>query len=255
MTIDLGRKENRSGRVMDKEKEFDEKTLAANNGQDGNPVYISHGGRVVDVSKSPLWAGGIHMGRHHAGTDLTLDIEAAPHGTEVLDRYPQIGRLTKEKPSAENLPHLLSLVLRRFPLLRRHPHPVMAHFPIVFTLSATFFSVLYLLTRDRSFDQTAFYCLIGALLFAPLAILTGLVTWWINYLARPLRPVTIKKWLSFPLPVVLAGLIGWRYFVPGVLDDLSGWGMVYLLFVLAVSPAVLIIGYYGGTLTFPVEKG
>jgi len=54
--------------------------------------------------------------------------------------------------------------------------------------------MLYVLTGSTSFDQTAFYCLIGALLFTPPAILTGLLSWWVNYMARPMRPVTIKKY-------------------------------------------------------------
>ena len=75
------------------EKEFDAETLSKNDGKEGRPTYISHGGRVVDVSASSLWKGGIHMGRHGAGKDLTVDIGGAPHGTEVLDRYPQVGTL------------------------------------------------------------------------------------------------------------------------------------------------------------------
>ena len=31
------------------------------------------------------------MRRHHSGNDLTTDMSAAPHGPEVLERYPQIG--------------------------------------------------------------------------------------------------------------------------------------------------------------------
>ncbi len=246
------------GRIRDiLEKELDLKTLSEYNGKDGKPGYVAHGERVIDVSASPLWDGGVHMGRHHAGSDLTSDIEAAPHGTEVLDRYPQVAVLRKEaiaEPAKQPLPRFLASFLARHPFFRRHPHPVTAHFPIVFVLSASFFSVLYVLTGNRSFDQTAFYCLAGALLFTPAAVVTGFFTWWINYMARPMRPVTIKKFLSLGMLPVIAGLVTWRYMEPDVLSDLSGPGAAYLLLIVVLSPVVLTIGYFGGTLTFPLEK-
>jgi uncharacterized membrane protein len=110
------------------------------------------------------------------------------------------------------------------------------------------------LTGNRSFDQTAFYCLVGALFFMPLGIITGLATWWINYMARPMRPATIKKNLSCATVVVIAFLAAWRASVPGVLDRITGLSVIYLVLVVALTPAVLTVGYYGGLLTFPVEK-
>jgi len=241
-----------------RDRNMDKEELEENDGK-GRPTYISAHGRVVDVSASKLWKGGVHMGRHNAGHDLTADIEAAPHGLEVLDRYPQVGVLRTEPtgaPAAEPpaLPLWLSGLLMRYPLLRRHPHPAVVHFPIVFSLSASFFSVLYVLTGNRSFDQTAFYCLLGAVLFMPLGIITGLATWWINYMARPMRPATIKKNLSCATVVVAAFLAAWRASVPGVLGSMTASGVVYLILVVALTPAVLIVAYYGGMLTFPVER-
>jgi predicted heme/steroid binding protein/uncharacterized membrane protein len=236
------------------EKEFDEVRLAANDGKEGRLAYISHGGRVIDVSGSPLWAGGIHMGRHAAGRDLTNDIEAAPHGTEVLDRYPEVGRLERKAPIQPALPPFLSALLSRYPFFKRHPHPATVHFPIVLTTCASFFSLLYVLSCHRPFDQTAFYCLIGSLVFVPAGILTGILTWRVNYMALPMRPVTIKKTISLiALPALLV-LVVWRAFDPGVLDSLHGASLLYFVLVLAVGPAILIVAAYGGGLTFPIEK-
>ncbi len=250
-----------SGRIIrNMDKEIDEKTLLEYTGKEGKPTYISAHGRVIDVSASKLWKGGLHMGRHHAGKDLTADIAGAPHGLEVLDRYPQVGTLKAEgapaaaAPDGPALPSFVSGLLAAYPLLRRHPHPATVHFPIVFSLSASFFSVLYVLTANRSFDETAFYCLIGAVIFMPLGIATGFATWWINYMAQPMRPATIKKYVSCATAVVVAFLVAWRAYVPGVLDGPSYLSVVYLILVIALSPAVLTVAYYGGTLTFPVEK-
>src|SRR5690606_25870378 len=145
-----------------------------------------------DVSKSKFWSTGLHMKRHAAGNDLTREIEAAPHGTEVLDRFPQVGTF-KEKEEAERpMPAWLGGLLDRFPILRRHPHPMVVPFPIVCSFTPALFILLFLITGYRAFEATAFHCLGGAVLFAPVAIGTGYFTWWLNYLARPMRPVTIK---------------------------------------------------------------
>jgi uncharacterized membrane protein len=69
-----------------------------------------------------------------------------------------------------------------------------------------------------------------------------------------MRPATIKKYLSCATLVVIAFLVAWRTYVPGVLDGTAYSSVVYLILVIALSPAVLTVAYYGGTLTFPVEK-
>jgi uncharacterized RDD family membrane protein YckC len=69
-----------------------------------------------------------------------------------------------------------------------------------------------------------------------------------------MRPATIKKNLSCATVVVAAFLAAWRASVPGVLGSMTASGVVYLILVVALTPAVLIVAYYGGMLTFPVER-
>ena len=118
-------------------REFTPEELASFNGKEGNPIYISAHGKVYDVSKSRLWPKGLHMNRHPSGKDLTGDLTAAPHGRETLERYPQVGVL-KKGPSEElnHLPSFLQNVLEKFPIAKRHPHPVFVHFPIAFSIAA-----------------------------------------------------------------------------------------------------------------------
>src|SRR4030065_267922 len=74
-------------------------------GKEGRPVFIAFQGKVYDVTKSPLWGNGLHMNRHPSGKDLAGDISAAPHGTEVFERYPMVGTLKKGPPEElKNLP-------------------------------------------------------------------------------------------------------------------------------------------------------
>jgi predicted heme/steroid binding protein/uncharacterized membrane protein len=236
-------------------QEFDPQTLAENNGQDGKKIFIAHEGKVYDVSGSKMWKSGLHMRRHHAGMDLTTDIQAAPHGTEVLARYPQVGVVKKEEKVVERkIPRAVAWLLETNPFFRRHPHPMTVHFPIVFFLANPFFNVLYIITGNKSFETTAFHCLAGGILFGIIAMATGLFTWWYNYMARMMKPIAIKIPLSLALLVVAVILFFWRLNDPEVMDGFQSGSLLYLLLVLALFPMVSIVGWYGATMTFPVEK-
>ncbi len=238
---------------MEEKKEITPESLAQFDGKNGNAAYISYQGRIVDVSKSKLWKGGLHMKRHSAGKDLTTDFAAAPHGPEVFDRYPQIGILEEKKEGGKPIPGFLSGLLERYPFLRRHVHPMMVHFPIVFMISPMLFVLLYFITGLSSFETTAWFCLGAGIVFSPLAIGSGYFTWWLNYGARRMRPVTIKIRCSFLLVAVSLFAFFWRYFHPNVFDS-TGVGALYFLLLLSLIPIVSIIGWYGATLTFPLEK-
>jgi uncharacterized membrane protein len=158
-------------------------------------------------------------------------------------------------PSGEPpLPPAVARLLDRFPQLKRRPHPLLAHFPIVFLLSATFFSLLFLATGDRAFDATAFYCLGGGLLTLPPTIATGLFTHWLNFYGGADRTVRLEKALSFTVVVVATTAFVWQWLNPLVLTDLGGVNLIYLFLVLSLTPLVTANGYFGGMVTFPLEE-
>ena len=235
-------------------KEFDLEALAEFNGKDGKPIYIAHKGKVYDVTESKMWKGGVHMKRHHAGTDLSTDIGGAPHTPEVLERYPQVGVLKQAEESAEQMPEFLSRLLKKYPMLRRHPHPSTVHFPIVFMLAATVFNVLYVLTGIKGFEITAANCLGAGILFTPVVILTGLFTWWLNYMAKPLHAINVKVWCSLALLLTAIVAFTWRMSNPHIMDSFQVQSFFYFLLILALLPLVVVIGWYGAKLTFPFEK-
>ncbi|MGC8491471.1 MAG: DUF2231 domain-containing protein [Syntrophobacteraceae bacterium] len=236
------------------ETELSLEELAEKDGKEGKPVYIAYEGSIYDVSGSKLWKTGTHMRRHAAGRDLSVDIGAAPHGPEVLERFPRVGVVKRAPSSEKEGVTFLEPLFAKFPILRRHPHPMTVHFPIVFMLSAPFFTLLYLVTGRPSFDTTAFYCLAAGLFFTPIVMLTGFATWLVNYLGRPLRPVNIKIAFSILMLAVSLAAFIWRETVPGVLTNLQGAGYLYPVLLFSLAPLVAVIGWNGAKLTFPVEK-
>lgn len=67
--------------------------LARFDGRDGRPAYLAYAGKVYDVTDSFLWRGGRHQVLHRAGQDLTEALGKAPHGPELLERFPVVGIL------------------------------------------------------------------------------------------------------------------------------------------------------------------
>ena len=128
------------------------------------------------------------------------------------------------------------------------------HFPIVFMISTTVFNLLYLITGEKSFEITALHCLGGGIIFIVVAITTGVYTWWLNYLAKILRPVKLKIPLSLIMLATAVIIFIWRIAVPDILENFTVLSSIYLLLVLSLTLMVSIIGWFGASMTFPVEK-
>ena len=192
---------------------------------------------------------GLHMNRHPSGKDLTGEISAAPHGIEVLERYPQVGVLKKGAPEElKHLPLLLQNLLQKFPMARRHPHPMVVHFPIALLMASSLFVLLHLLFKNPSFEITSFYLLILGAIASPFAMATGLLTWWINYRLKLTLFVKRKIQFSILLLIFEIILILWRSFQSQISNP------IYFIMMILLTPIVSILGYYGGQMTFPAEK-
>lgn len=71
---------------------FTKEELSKYDGSEG-VAYVAYGGKVYDVSQSFHWKRGIHQVVHHAGCDLTKALKQAPHGPNMLDKFPIVGKL------------------------------------------------------------------------------------------------------------------------------------------------------------------
>jgi predicted heme/steroid binding protein len=69
--------------------------LSQFNGKNGTRTYIAYQGRVYDVTGSFHWQNGKHWVTHYAGQDLTAELSEAPHGADMLGRFPIVGNLSE----------------------------------------------------------------------------------------------------------------------------------------------------------------
>jgi uncharacterized membrane protein len=157
-------------------------------------------------------------------------------------------------PPGRQVPPGLKRLLERFPELRRHPHPAISHFPIVFMLSASFFSFLYVVTGHKSFDDTAFYMLGAGLVTMIPAVVSGLFTHWLNFPGGIQRTVKLEIGLSLAVMTIGGITFVWHWLSPQVLTNLGGSNLLYFILVLALAPLVTANGYFGGMVTFPLDE-
>ena len=72
---------------------FTKEELRKYDGSDGSATYVACEGKVYDVPQSFHWRRGVHQVTHHAGCDLTEALKEAPHGRDMLDKFPIVGEL------------------------------------------------------------------------------------------------------------------------------------------------------------------
>ncbi len=228
-----------------KARVFTPEELSLYNGKNGNPAYVVVDGTVYDVSAGIHWKGGTHEDIHRAGTDLTAELQSAPHGREVLRNSPRVGILQREK---QWIPPFLITLITRYPILRRHPHPFLVHFPMVFLFGGAIFILLHVVRPQRApFEKMAFAMLIMGLLFTPPAIATGLWTWWIVYSLKMVPQILYKITLSIILLLTGVACLLLRIGHP---FERTTRGWTYFALMLFLAADGLTIGYFGGQLTY-----
>lgn len=229
-----------------KNRTFTSEELKIYNGGNGKPAYVAVEGKVYDVSESQYWKNGIHHEMHHAGVDLTAELHTSPHGKEVFRDIIQIGVLPKG--TKKQFPTFVETLLERYPVLRRHPHPFLVHFPLAFLFGGAVFMLLNLFRPKMApFEHMAFIMLIMGIVFTPPAIVTGLWSWWVAYSLKTSPQVFYKILLSlimFPVEIICL-LMRIRHPF-----EKSRKGWIYLGLMLFLAVDALIIGYFGGVLVY-----
>jgi uncharacterized membrane protein len=130
---------------------------------------------------------------------------------------------------------------------------MVVHFPIAFLMGASLFILLYLFLRHPTLEMTSFFLLLLGAMASPFAMATGLFTWWINYRLKLSYFVKRKLQLSALLLALELILVLWRSTNPATPPEEVY--SAYAILMLILTPVVGLLGYYGGQMTFPAEKG
>jgi len=233
--------------------EIDKKELEKYNGRDGNATYVAAEGKIYDVSASRLWKNGVHMNRHHAGHDLTNEFGAAPHDTEVLQRFEQIGILKQTTDEQQQLPvpAWLAKFLESHPFLKRHPHPMVVHFTMVYFITSSIFLLwYYLINPSKSLLDAIFYMHVLGTISLPVTIFTGWLSWKVNYLGQPIGYIVRKIILTIIVVIFdMVVLISFIY-QPEILVSPQGIQIIIPIFIFSYLPIISIIGHHGGQLVY-----
>lgn len=125
-----------------------------------------------------------------------------------------------------------------------HPiHPSEVHMPIGLIFGAFIFGVLAMLFRRRKVIPTPMHCMILALIWLFPTMLFGIMDWQHFYAGAWILPIKVKL-ITTPILIVLLGLgifLAHKYGTASV--------RVLPVYFLCVC-AVVILGYFGGQLTF-----
>mgnify|MGYP000616029830 CR=1 FL=1 len=215
------------------------------NGKNGQKAYIAYKGNIYDVSSSLLWKNGIHKKIHEAGLDLTDAVEKAPHAEEVFSRFTIVDTLEKETKSKRDWVKSY----RKY-----HPHPTLVHFPIALHLFASGLDLIFLFHHKSSFATAIFYTFFVATVMGVLAMLFGILSWWINYSLAFTHIFLIK--LSLPIVTILLVIVGIMIYLdnPDVVYLTNLPSILYHSIILLTGLTLIIVAYYGGKITWPDKE-
>ncbi|MBU0632188.1 2-oxoacid:acceptor oxidoreductase subunit alpha [bacterium] len=220
-------------------------------GRNNAKAYVAYKNVVYDVTQSPLWQQGEHQGAHNAGIDLTSELLGAPHGEEVFKKFPVVGTLEEasqkkeEHSSSELLKTHLRLLYKKY-----HPHPMTVHFPIALHLFAAGFDILFLAEKKDAYAIGVFYSFLVATVMGFVAMVPGMLSWWINYNLSTHYAFVVK--LIVAAITLVLGVIGIGIYLenPNIVYDYSFLGVTYHAIVLLTGLNVIILGYYGGKISW-----
>ena len=226
--------------------------LKSYDGHNNKRAYIAYKNVVYDVTDSPLWQNGEHQGFHSAGTDLTAELLDAPHTDEVFKDFPIVATLDEdEAPKKVELKQQEDFKSKLIHLYKKyHPHPMIVHFPIALHIFASGLDILFLTKSKEAYAVGVFYSFFVATVMGFVAMIPGILSWWINYNLSTHKAFVVK--ITVATITLILGVIAIAIYLenPNVIYDYTTLGVTYHSIVLLTGINVIILGYYGGKISW-----
>ncbi|WP_294883441.1 MULTISPECIES: 2-oxoacid:acceptor oxidoreductase subunit alpha [unclassified Sulfurimonas] len=239
--------------------------LSRFNGKNGAKAYVAYKGLVYDLTSSDMWEEGEHQGSHEAGVDLTEAMGDAPHADDVLKNFRVVDKLVDSsskilRPKQEAIVEATEPLSTKETLSAKekwhnwyqiyHPHPVTAHFPIVLHFFAAAMDIAFFFSPVEKFEQGTYYAFLAATLLGLFAMSAGVLSWWVNYNFSMIRALVIKLYTA--IFTLIVGMIGiYLHIIDPMIAYKDSIGAIFYHFsILITVPSVIILGYYGGRLTW-----
>ncbi len=127
-------------------------------------------------------------------------------------------------------------------------HLVLVHLPIALVTATAAADLLWALTRRRFFDNAGLYCLLGALVTAPLTVIAGDMLMDLKFNGN--EPPLAQQHETFAYialgAIVAAALVRilWR------LKDWNWLKAIYALLIVGSLATISFVGHLGGQLAF-----
>ena len=221
------------------------------NGKNKQKAYIAYKGNVYDVTNSPLWKNGMHQNMHEAGVDLTDALANAPHAEEVFGKFEIVDTLDEEDENDRHAESRIDWVQWYY---KYHPHPMLVHFPIALHLFASGLDLIFLVQPTPSFATAVFYTFLVSTIMGVFTMLSGILSWWINYQLALTHILIIK--LTFSVITLILGMIGIVIYLndPDVVYTNTLPSIIYHGMIFFTGITVIVLAYYGGKLTWPDKE-
>ena len=128
------------------------------------------------------------------------------------------------------------------------------HFPISLHLFASGLDIVFFFHQKASFSTAVFYTFLVATIMGIFAMLTGILSWWINY-QMALTSIFIIK-ISFAVITLILGIVGILIYLddPKVVYSTTFASIIYHGIIFLTGITVIVLAYNGGKLTWPDEE-
>ncbi len=132
-------------------------------------------------------------------------------------------------------------------------HPAIIHFPIALLLLCALFGLASLLGKRDMWKGLAFKALLGGVITAPLAVVTGFMEMQAMHHESTDPMLTYHKYNGIAITLFFSALLLWYWLRKGITGNREY--LIWVMCLLAGSGLVLLQGYLGGEMVYAKGMG